>query len=343
MAVAALATTYPTYLDFASRQDPDGKVSSAIIEQSNKTNEVLNEMAVQEGNLETGNRTTIRTGLPTATWRLLNYGVVPTKSITAQVDDTCGMLEIYNEVDVDLAALNGNTAAWRLSEAKASIEGMNQQMATAVFYGAQATNPEQFTGFMPRFPYFRRAVLTPTESAYNCITNQATGGSATNTSIYLVVWGPDSTFAFYPKGSSGGGIKHQSWDNITGYDTQTIPGRFQVHRDHFQWKMGLAVRDWRYVVRICNIDSAVITSSVATVVDAMIKAYYAVPNVNGGNAVFYANNLVLWCLQQQARVTPNVSLSFEGFEGKKVARFMGIPVRRCDALVNTEAAVTVQA
>jgi hypothetical protein len=341
MAVTALATTYPTYLDFASRQDPDGKVG-AIIEQSSKTNEVLSEMAVQEGNLPTGNRTTIRTGLPTATWRLLNYGVVPTKSITAQVDDTCGMLEIYNEVDVDLAELNGNTAAWRLSEAKASIEAMNQQVATAVFYGAQATNPEQFTGFMPRFPYFRRAVLTPTESSYNCITNQATGGSATNTSIYLVVWGPMSTFAFYPKGSSGGGIKHQSWDNVTSLDSQTIPGRFQVHRDHFQWKVGLAVRDWKYVVRICNIDSAVITSSVATVAESMIKAYYAVPNINAGNAVFYMNNLVLWSLQLQARVQPNLALSYDEYMGKKVAKFMGIPVRRCDALVNTEAAVTVQ-
>lgn len=342
MAVGALATTYPTYLDFASRQDPAGKVSSALIEQSNKTNEVLNEMAVQEGNLPTGNRTTIRTGLPTATWRLLNYGVVPTKSVTAQVDDTCGMLEAYAEVDVALAALNGNTAAWRLSEAKAHIEAMNQQMATGVFYGAQATNPEQFTGYMPRYPYFRRPVLTPSESSYNCITNQATGGSATNTSMYLVVWGPDSTFAFYPKGSAGGGIKHESWENVTGFDTQTIPGRFQVHRDHFKWDMGLAVRDWRYVVRICNIDSAVITSSVATLVDSMIKAYYSVPNINGGNAVFYGNALVLWSLQLQARVQPNLALSYDEYMGKKVARFMGIPVRRCDALLNTEAAVTVQ-
>jgi hypothetical protein len=340
MAVGALSTIYPTYLDFASRSDADGKVS-AIIEQASKTNEVLSEMAVQEGNLPTGNLTTVRTGLPTATWRLLNYGVVPTKSITAQITDTCGMLEIYNEVDVDLAEINGNTPAWRLSEAKASIEGMNQQVATALFYGAQATNPEQFTGFMPRFPYFRRAVLTPTESSYNCITNQSAGGSATNTSIYLVVWGPESAFAFYPKGSSGG-IKHQSWDNVTSLDNQTVPGRFQVHRDHFQWKVGLAVRDWRYVVRICNIDSAVITSSVATVADAMVKAYYTVPNINGGNACFYMNNLVLWSMQLQAKAQPNVALSYDEYAGRKIAKFMGIPIRRCDALVNTEAAVTVQ-
>ena len=341
MAAAALSTIYPTYLDFTSRQDPDGKVSSAIIEQANKTNEILDEMAVQEGNLPTGNRTTIRTGIPTATWRLLNYGVVPTKSLTAQVDDTCGMLEIYNEVDVDLAELNGNTPKWRLSEAKGSIEGMNQQVATALFYGAQATNPEQFTGLMPRYPYFRKAVMVPSECNYNCITNQATGGSATNTSIYLVVWGPETLFAFYPKGSAGGGIKHESWDNVTALDNQTVPGRFQVHRDHFQWKIGLAQRDWKYAVRICNIDSAVISSSVATVAEAMVKAYYAVPNVNAGNAVFYMNSLCMWSMQLQARVQPNLALSFDEYMGKKVASFMGIRVRKCDGLLNTEAAVTV--
>jgi len=106
--------------------------------------------------------------------------------------------------------------------------------------------------------------------------------------------------------------------------------------------MGLAVRDWRYVVRICNVNSSLITASVATVAEAMIKAYYSVPNVNGGNAAFYMNNLVLWSLQLQARVQPNLALSYDEYMGKKVARFMGIPVRRCDALVNTEAAVTVQ-
>jgi hypothetical protein len=29
---------------------------------------------------------------------------------------------------------------------------------------------------------------------------------------------------------------------------------YQAYRDHFKWECGLTVRDWRYVVRICNID-----------------------------------------------------------------------------------------
>lgn len=338
MPVAALPTMHPTYLDFASRMDPDGKIA-AIIEQMSKTNEVLSDMAVQEGNLPTGNRTTVRTGLPTATWRLINQGVVPTKSITAQIDQSCGILEAWSEVDVDLAELNGNAAAWRWSEAAAHIEAMNQQMASTVFYGTQQTNPERFTGFAYHFPYYTRSTPDETLSDYNCITN-GTAGSATNTSIFLVVWGPNNTFAFYPKGSAGGGLKHETEDNVTTNDSQTTPGRLKVHRDRFQWKLGLALRDWRYVVRICNIDMATISSGIHTVVESMIKTYNKVPNINGGNAVWYMNAPMLTYLQIQARATPNVTLTYDQWEGKRVTSFMGIPIRRCDAILSTEAAVT---
>ena len=81
-----------TYMDIASRLGPDNKISG-IIELMDDTNAILEDMAVVEGNLPTGHKTTIRTGLPTVTWRLLNYGVQPSKSITSQVTDTCGMLE----------------------------------------------------------------------------------------------------------------------------------------------------------------------------------------------------------------------------------------------------------
>jgi hypothetical protein len=46
----------------------------------------------------------------------LNYGVASSKSRTAQVTDSCGMLEAYAEIDKALADLNGNSAAFRLSE-----------------------------------------------------------------------------------------------------------------------------------------------------------------------------------------------------------------------------------
>src|SRR5215469_18727399 len=87
-----------TYADWARRVDPDGKVA-LIVELLSQTNEILDDMLVREGNLPTGHRTTVRTGIPSATWRLFNYGVPTTKSTTAQITDSCGMLETYSVVD----------------------------------------------------------------------------------------------------------------------------------------------------------------------------------------------------------------------------------------------------
>ena len=148
--MATLSTIHPTLLDVTKRLDPDGKVD-AIAEILTQTNEVLEDMVWVEGNLPTGHRTTIRTGLPSPTWRKLYGGVQPTKSTTAQITDSTGMLEAYAEVDKALADLNGNSAAFRLSEDRAHIEGMNQEMSSTLFYGNEGTEPEAFTGFAPRF------------------------------------------------------------------------------------------------------------------------------------------------------------------------------------------------
>src|SRR5258708_16818956 len=122
--MAILRGTALTFAEWAKRIDDDGKVAT-IINLLSQSNEVLEDMLVIEGNLPTGHKTTIRTGLPSATWRFLNAGVPKTKSTTAQVTDSCGMLEVYSEIDKDLAELNGNTAQFRLSEDIAFLAGMN--------------------------------------------------------------------------------------------------------------------------------------------------------------------------------------------------------------------------
>jgi len=92
--MATLASNNPTLLDLAKRLDPDGKIA-AVAEILNETNEVLMDMTWLEGNLPTGHRTTIRSGIPVPTWRKLYGGVQPTKSTTVQVTDNTGMLEAY--------------------------------------------------------------------------------------------------------------------------------------------------------------------------------------------------------------------------------------------------------
>ena len=123
--MTTLTSKWPTLLDHAKALDPDGSVA-AVIELLSQQNEFYDDAVWAEGNMVTGHRSTVRTGLPSGTWRKLYGGVQPTKTTREQVTDTCGMLENYNEVDKALADLNNNTNEFRLSEANGTIEGMAQ-------------------------------------------------------------------------------------------------------------------------------------------------------------------------------------------------------------------------
>src|SRR5574337_853975 len=180
MPQATIGATALTYGDWAKRMD-DGYRVASIIELLSQTNEILEDMLVMEGNLPTGHKTTIRTGLPQATWRLLNQGVPNAKSTTAQIVDTCGNLETYAVIDKDIADLNANTAEFRLSEVKAFLEGMSQQVAATLIYGNQFLNPERFTGLAPRYNTVNSA---NSQTATNIL--DAGGTASTNTSIWIV-------------------------------------------------------------------------------------------------------------------------------------------------------------
>lgn len=335
--MAALPTTNPTLLDLAKRQDPDGKIAT-IVEILNETNEVLDDMVWTEGNLPTGHRTTIRTGLPAPTWRKLYGGVQPTKSTTTQVTDNCGMLEAYAEVDKALADLNGNTSEFRLSEAKPHMEGMSQEIVSTLFYGNEGTEPEAFTGLSPRFNSLSAA------NGDNIISGSGSGSD--NTSVWLVVWGENSCHGIIPKGSTAG-LQMSDKGQVTIEDVDGNGGRMEAYRTHFRWDAGLTVRDWRYIVRVANIDVSDLTKDAASgadLIDLMMQATEMVPNLNGGRPVFYCNRTIRSYLKRQIKNDSAVRLTMDDItrpNGLKtrVPMFEGIPIRRCDAILNTEAAV----
>lgn len=331
--MATLSTTHPTLLDLAKMQDPDGKIA-AIVEILSQTNDILDDMVWQEGNLETGHRTTTRTGLPAPTWRKLNGGVQPTKGQTAQVTDTCGMLEAYAEVDKALADLNGNTAAFRLSEDSAHIQGMSQEMANTLFYGNESTTPEKFMGFAPRFNSLSAG------NAENII--NASGSGTDNTSIWLVGWGPNTAHGIVPKGSKAG-IQTEDKGQVTIENIDGSGGRMEAYRSHYRWDAGLTVRDWRYVVRIANIDKSDLKFDAATgarLTDLMVQAIELMPSLENVNPVFYMSRTLRSFLRRQITAAVGAStLTMETVAGRKVVAFDGIPVRRVDKLAADETKV----
>lgn len=341
--MATLSTSNLTLADWAKRIDPDGRVP-VIAELLSQSNEILEDCVFKEGNLPTGERVVIRTGLPTVYWRALNQGIPSTKSTTAQVDEACGMLEARSEVDKDLAMLNGNTAQFRLSEDTAFLEAMNQTMATTMFYGNPGVDPKQFLGIAPRY-----SALTGSNNAQNVIT--AGGSDATsNTSVYLVIWGDNTVYCPFPKGSKAGLI-HEDLGEQTVYNSDGT--RLQAYATRYQWKNGLVVKDWRYVVRICNIDTddliGQVTTQAASAATALIKlmsrALYRIPNMAMGRAAFYMNRTVHSGLaiaaldKSQAVLKVNEGLSQFGTPYSWLT-FQGVPLRRTDAIINTEAVVS---
>ncbi len=332
--MATLSAIHPTLLDFKNRLDPDNKIAT-IIEMLAQTNEVIEDMVWMEGNLPTGHRTTVRTGLPTPTWRKLYGGVQPTKSTTAQVTDSTGMLEAYAEVDKALADLNGNSAAFRMSEDRAHIEGMNQEFANTLWYGNESTEPEAFTGFAPRFN--DQSAM----NGENIITSAATPDGTDNTSMWLVVWGENTVHGIYPKGSTAG-LQMTDKGQVTVENIDGANGRAEAYRTHYRWDCGLTVRDWRYVVRI-NFDFEDLVKDAASgpdLTDLMVQALEIVPSLSMGRPAFYMNRSVRsWLRRQMINKTKNSTLAFDTHAGKRVLTFDGVPCRRSDQLMLTEAGI----
>ena len=339
--MATLSTSNLTLADWAKRSDPDGRVP-IVAELLSQTNEILDDCVFKEGNLPTGERVIIRTGLPSVYFRALNQGIPGSKSTTAQVDEACAILEARSEVDKDLAMLNGNTAQFRLSEDTAFLEAMNQTQAETMFYGNPGTDPKKFLGLAPRYGDL---------SADNAVNILDAGGSGSdNASVYLVVWGDQTVYCPFPKGSKAG-LTHEDLGEQTVYNSDGT--RLQAFATRYQWKNGLVVKDWRYVVRICNVDISDLLGSTGTqaasastaLIKLMARALYRIPNMAMGRAAFYMNRTVHSGMSIAALdKSQNVLSIQEGLKQFGTAQsylsFLGVPLRRVDALINSEARVT---
>ena len=339
--MSTLSTSNLTLADWAKRVDPEGRVP-VVAELLSQSNEILEDCVFKEGNLPTGERVVIRTGLPTVYWRALNQGIPSSKSTTAQVDEACGILEARSEVDKDLAMLNGNTAQFRLSEDQAFLEAMNQTQATTLFYGNPGTDPKQFLGLASRY-----SAISGADNAQNVI--DAGGTSTDNTSIYLVVWGDNTVYCPFPTGSKAG-LVHEDLGEQTVYNSDGT--RLQALATRYQWKNGLVVKDWRYVVRICNIDVSDLVGQTGTqaasaataIIKLMARALYRIPNMAMGRACFYMNRTVHSGLsiaaldKSQYVLKINEGLSQFGTPYSWLS-FLGVPLRRVDAIINSEARV----
>lgn len=327
-----LTSTMPTLIDKFSREDSTKKIMK-IVELMAKQNDILMDAEYMECNDGSKHKTTMRSGIPEPTWRMFNQGVQPSKSTTVPVLDTTGMMEDYGLVDKALADLSGNADAFRASENLGKLQGFNNKASRYMFYGNTQTEPQAFLGLTPRYNSLAA------ESGRNIV--DAGGTGSTNTSIWFVTWGELTTHLLYPKGSVAG-FQHRNLGEDTVKDD--VGGEFQAYRDHFKWDIGMSVRDWRANARVANIDVSLLTADAASgakLIENMIKAYYLLDNpMQGeGKTVIYANRTIQTFLHLQAMNSKNVNLTLGEYAGRKIPELLGIPIKRCDELLNTESRV----
>jgi len=338
--MATLSTTHLTMLDWSKRLDPDGKTAD-IVEMLSQTNDILEDMLFKEGNLPTGEQTTIRTGLPTVYYRQINAGVPASKSTTAQVVENTAILEGRSEIDQDEAELNGNTSDYRMSEGQGFVEAMGQSQATTLIYGS-ASSPEEYSGLATRYSDLSAA------NGDNIISAGGTGSD--NSSVYLVGWGERSIFGVFPKGSVAG-LTHEDLGVQDSFDAND--NRYRAYHDLYKWKNGLVVKDWRYGVRIANIDVSDLVAQTGTqastaataIIKLMSRAIDHLPNISSVRPAFYVNRTVASHLRVAALDKSSSAVTIE--EGLNqfgatihTMKFLGVPVRLVDVLTNAEAQVT---
>ncbi len=333
-----MATVGQTFLSLADayKMENATKDKGVIIEMLAQYNPAITDAHVEECNSGEEHLTSIRTGLPTPTWRKLYQGVQPTKGEVAQVKDSTGMAEDWSEVDCKLVDKQQNPARFRMVEASAHLEGMSNTVDEYLWYGDQATTPEAFTGLSPRFNDMSAG------SGSQIIDGGGTGTD--NMSVWFVTWGPEHAHFIYPTGSKGGVQREDKGKQTKELDNGG--GLYDVYREKFTWDVGLSLRDYRGCARIANIDVSNLTKdasgSSADLLDLMTDAYYAIkrPGVGKGKTVIYANQKILTFLHKQSKNVDNVELQLSEAAGKPVVSFLDIPIHRADSLLETEERVT---
>lgn len=331
--MATLGNSFIDLIDIYKMQDGQGQFNP-IIEMLMEMNPILEDAIAVECNKGTTHLHTVRTGLPSVTWGRLYKGIPNSKGRTAQVEDTTGFVEGLSTIDKRLLDLSTNEGAVRLSEAQAYLEAMSNEVAGKIFYGNTADDPEEFMGLAPRF--------SDKSAANGGQIIDAGGTGSDNTSIWFVTWGDNQCNLLYPKGTQAGVQREDMGEQRV---TDENGNAYYAKEEKFTWHVGMAVKDWRYVSRVANVDVSDMAAGTVKLYDFMRKAYYKLQNrrVAGGKMAIYCNRDVLEALDALATNAGStdsfVRLKPMEIEGKEVMTYRGIPIRESDAILNTEARV----
>lgn len=344
----------PNLLDWASMSSADGTIGY-IVNLMAQCNDVVADAIAKPGNLPMGHETSVVVGLPQPSWKANNQGIAATKPLFGKVKFSIGILRDYGMVDKDEAELNGEVAQFRLQQAKPHMQGMAQKVANSIFYANETTLPQSTTGLTL---YYNALSTTVAATAKNVIS--AGGAGSSNASLWLNGWSDEGgTSLLFPKGSAAGLQHEDKGDIVPLYDVNGL--RYEGYTDVFTWKLGVAVENWQFNARICNIDTTTAAGGLLSTTPPDLFALMSAavnllphmtprgsgivktddPNGNIGHKfAWYSDRTVKTAMEIQAIRNKNVLMSPTEFAGAPVLNWRGVPMRVNDQLTDAEATVS---
>lgn len=324
--------------DIAALKNPDGSLAD-VAEILMQENSIIEDMPWQEGNMDVGERLVLRAKLGEPKWKRYNEHVKPSVSRTTQVDEVTGHLEDWSEIDADLAdKAAAGLGDFLLKEAKPKMQAMANEMASTIIYGSLSNDPKTFNGFFSRLNALNDVYMNGEPVVLNA--GGTNGGGLA--SMLIVGWGTSSVYGIYPKGSAAG-LKFEDKGKVT---SENEDGYLDVYRSKFSWDAGLAVKDYRNIVRLANIDIEELnaltpeTAAKSPLYMKFMDAISKIPNPRAVNLVCYVPRTVWSKLSQIAAATGNRPVQTSVKDAGFVTDIMGIPVKVQDAMLITESKVS---
>ncbi len=335
-----------TYVDFIKGLDAKGNFVHRCINLAVKANEMLDDITVVEANNGTALETTVRTETPKPVWTQYYGGIPSNKGSKAKIKVSCGRMGTKIIVDKKLYDDAKDKDAVLADEVQSAQDGMKMEMGNMLIYGLLADNPLGFNGLFKHYSAYGTDTTDDTESAHyvlNAKNAWGEGTAGTNFgSIALVGWSPNTITCFQSEGHTQGGIEITPKRVVDIADPDVGPdATYEAYLQYLYWELGLAVRDFRFGGRICNIerDKMLSGSDKGLGYIELIDRLSMRVHDSGVKQAWYMDKQMFENVSVLfSRLTRANAITFQHVEGRKERRLFGIPVRiqECMKVVEQE-------
>lgn len=329
--------TRTTLLDYAKMQDPDG--SAAIVyEILNQVLEMLQDAPAFPANGTFGNRTTIRSSLPSVTRAKINKGTKRSKGTWEQRNDAMAIYDGRSEVDTRQRDLIGDELflAERDRQDMGFLESLAQTVGGDLLYGDVKVDEASFDGIAPRMNALNAGADRTKSQVWSMGT--VTGGDGT--SVYAMDWGERGAHLIFPPNTVSG-MQPKNLGDLSVNDSNGDP--FMAAVTQYLWYVGLAVKDPRHIARLANIDISdanLVSPTQGTLLRALIDILTEMPAPMGMQRVLYAPTRIHAAYWKQAIDKANGALTISDYLGRPTLHCWLYPLRRMDQISVAEGTVT---